>query len=154
MLFFFFFIELGDDFCRTWPRDTRSSVPETELSVSAVHVASSAFQTPVVTNEQMTLLSQFLLSQFVHQFLWQILCTFLQLPPRVRVHRCRPLHHVLSRCLLVPAAPVVSPRRFRCVQPFLALRSRFKSGSNRLAASSATTSAKDVVEADLVLRDG
>ena len=54
--------ELRDDFGRTWPRDTKSSVPETELSVGAVHVASFAFQTLVVTNEQVILLSQ-----FVHQ---------------------------------------------------------------------------------------
>ena len=39
--------------------DTRSSVPETELSVGAVQVASLAFQTFVVTNEQVAMLSQF-----------------------------------------------------------------------------------------------
>ena len=50
---------LGDDCGRTWPRDTRSSVPESELSVGAVHVASFAFQTLVVTNKQVPLLSQF-----------------------------------------------------------------------------------------------
>ena len=43
--------ELGHDFGCTWPLDTRSSVPETNLSVGTVHVASSAFQTSVVTNE-------------------------------------------------------------------------------------------------------
>ena len=51
--------ELGDDFGCTLPRDIRSSVPEIEVSVGAVHVASSAFQTPVVTNEQVALLRQF-----------------------------------------------------------------------------------------------
>ena len=54
--------ELGDDFGRTWLRDRRSWVPETELSVGAVHITSFAVQTPVVANEQVTLLSQ-----FVHQ---------------------------------------------------------------------------------------
>ena len=53
--------EFGDDFSRTWPRDTKSSVPETELPVGAVHVASFAFQTLAVTNEQVAFLSQFLL---------------------------------------------------------------------------------------------
>ena len=59
---FLFLIWEMNGFGGTWPRDTRSSVPEAELSVSAVHVASFAFQTLVVTNEQVTLLSQ-----FVHQ---------------------------------------------------------------------------------------
>ena len=54
--------ELGGDFGRTWPRDTRSSVPETELPVGAVNVENFAFQTLVVTNKQVALLSQ-----FVHQ---------------------------------------------------------------------------------------
>ena len=40
--------ELGDDFGRTWPRDTRNSFPETELSVRAVHVANFAFSDPLL----------------------------------------------------------------------------------------------------------
>ena len=52
--------EVGDHFGRAWPRNTRCSVPEIEVSVGTVHVASFAFQTLVVTNEQMSLLSQFL----------------------------------------------------------------------------------------------
>ena len=43
--------ELGYDFGCTWPRDTKSSFPETELSCGAVQVASLAFQTSAVTNK-------------------------------------------------------------------------------------------------------
>ena len=43
--------ELGDDLGCTLPRDTLSSVPETELFVGSVQVTSLAFQTSVVTDE-------------------------------------------------------------------------------------------------------
>ena len=39
----FLVFELGDDFGCTWPRDTRSSFPETEVPVGAAHVASFSF---------------------------------------------------------------------------------------------------------------
>ena len=86
--------ELGDDIGRTCPRDTRSSVPEIELSVGTVHVASFAFQAIVATNAVDLVPSDFAEPVRPPAFQWQTLCTFPQLPPRVRVRRCRLLHHV------------------------------------------------------------
>ena len=116
--------ELGDDFGCTWPRDTRSSVPETELSVGAVHVATSAFQTSVVKNEQVALLSQ-----FVHHLPNGRPCArFFSYHPRfefVDVACCTTFcpHVCLYQRQTFGHLPI--PIR----SAFLALCSRFKSGS-------------------------
>ena len=110
-----------------------SSVPEAELSVGTVHVASFASQTLVVTSEQVALLSQ-----FVNQLLDGRPC-----PCFFHCHEgfkfIAPRFAKMSAC--TSARRLAAPIPLRSA--FLALRCRFRSGSNRFAASSATTSAKE-----------
>ena len=83
-----------------------------------------------------------LLSQFVHQLPNAIPCAcFLHCQQGFKVPRCRLLHHVWPRCLL--ERQTFGHPESDAFSLFLALRSRFRSGSNRFAASSATTSAKE-----------
>ena len=121
--------ELGDGFGCTRPRDTRSS---------AVHVASFAFETPVVTNEQ-----EALLSQFVHHLPSGRPCSRF-----FSDHQGFEFADVAYCTTFCPYVCLYQRQTFRdpdsdTFSLFWALRSRFKSGSSRLANSSATTSAKE-----------